>query len=181
VLRAAERPVIYLCLGPMTNLGELLRRDRELASRIAVVYYWGTLPGARRHDWNTLRDSTAVREVIEAGAVVYALDIEGPQQLIFDEELYAEIRRIPGPSAELIDRLHDDRRVRQFLRRGHFRAWGETVVLSLLEPDLIEYRPTSLSPATFRVGTWRPELARRAYLAILAAAAPPEDSTSIER
>jgi inosine-uridine nucleoside N-ribohydrolase len=160
----------YLCLGPLTNLARALGDEAAIAAKIGVVYYWGTPPWEAELSWNTERDTTAARIVFESGVTVYAIYLDGPQQLTFDRPLYDDICKLPSRGAKLIELLHRAPSSRAFLNRGHFRAWDETVVLCLLDPGVIELTASALRPAVFLVSAWQPLVARQVYVETLARA-----------
>ena len=58
-LRTTPHGVIYICLGPLTNLADALEGAPELASAISSVLWYGTAPNAPQPDWNAMRDATA--------------------------------------------------------------------------------------------------------------------------
>ncbi len=166
-LRAEAGRTTYLCLGPLSNLARALGDEAAIAAKIAVVYYWGTPPWEKELSWNTERDTTAARSVFESGVTVYAIYLDGPQQLIFDRPLYDEICKLPSRGAKLIELLHSAPSSREFLNRGHFRAWDESVVLCLLDPQVMELTVSARRPSVYLVSAWQPLIARRAYVETL--------------
>ncbi|MBD3322534.1 MAG: hypothetical protein GF350_15640, partial [Chitinivibrionales bacterium] len=48
-------PVVYICLGPLTNLAELLAKDKHSITKISRVLYFGNAPSSENRSWNTMR------------------------------------------------------------------------------------------------------------------------------
>ncbi|HUK81461.1 MAG TPA: nucleoside hydrolase [Verrucomicrobiae bacterium] len=159
-LTNAPGPVTYLCLGPLTNLADALRVDRELRQRLRVVIWYGN-----DGDWNGRRDPAAVRFVEQASVVVQAVARDAQVVPAFDEGLLAEIRAIPTPAARLIARVHEDERVQQLVRQGHLRLWDETAALLLVRPSLGKME--RLESGRWRLVAWNSDGARAAYLELL--------------
>ena len=65
--KAAPDPIVYLCLGPLSNLADALEGDPGLAARIRSVLWYGTPPKVSPAGWNALRDEAAREKVIAAG------------------------------------------------------------------------------------------------------------------
>ncbi len=102
---ASNRPLTYLALGPLTNLGAALRLDPNLADRIErVVAVMGRQPGHRFHpaqghsrvglmfghgpvfnDFNADSDLAAVAEVLRAGVSLHLVPYAAGRQWLYTE------------------------------------------------------------------------------------------------
>ncbi len=91
-IRAMDPPVTLCAIGPLTNLGELLRRAPELAEKVRLVLMAGSIrvgyggkpePDA---EWNVFRDLDASRAVFSApwDITIAPLDTCGTIQLTGD-------------------------------------------------------------------------------------------------
>lgn len=146
-LLARHDRVHYLCLGPLTNLADLLTHHAEAAKHLTAIQYWGSAPGAPEPTWNTARDPGAARTVFttasRAGIPIRALDLPDSLLLTYDADLAADVCRIEQPPARLLCELHSDDGVAALLRRDHFVCWDESAVLDLLFPDLFTWESVS--------------------------------------
>jgi len=167
VLAKTEAPVVYICCGPLTNLARQLERNEGLASEIEVVYYWGTLPDSEDSEWNTRRDLEAARKVFASDLTIYAIDVVGALQLRFDRDLSRAVASIETPPAALISRLHDSPGMRDFINQGRSRVRDEVLVLSLLEPRLIELESQPGSTTLYTLGEWSSFLTRKFFVDLL--------------
>lgn len=134
-LQDAEQPVVYLCLGPMTNLAALLASAPETVTRIKAVHHYGTRPGETPADWNTLADPDAARAVFATGLDIRPLTLPPGDEPRITEAFLESVARNESGAARLITVLHADPRVRQRVASGHLRLFDEAVVLRLANPD----------------------------------------------
>ena len=164
---AAPDRVWYLCLGPLTNLGEALKNDPELAQRIQLVIWYGTPPGAPKAGWNAERDPDAVQAVAAAGLPVEALQLPDDGAPVFDDELLSEVEKVGTPGAEAIAWLHSSERTRQLVHARHLRMWDDYVALCTMQPSLGEMAPVAGRTNWLQLTTFDAAAMRRAFLAEL--------------
>jgi pyrimidine-specific ribonucleoside hydrolase len=136
VLAATTEPVTYVCLGPLTNLADVLRRAPALRDRLSVVWFYGAPPTTTPAGWNVDRDPASATFVFASGIPIVAATLPEAQTLRIDDALLAQLMQTNTPAARLIERLHRDARVREHLRDPHVRAWDDTIALLLLAPSL---------------------------------------------
>ena len=167
VISKSQTPLTYVCLGPLTNLADLLRAQPSAVNRIASVLYYGLPATAPQPGWNTSRDKEAAEVVVHSGIPFYAVHL-GPEQLLtFDATLYDRITRVDTAAAGLITLLHRHEKAQTLLQANHFKAWDETVALYLDDPAIGTFQPMENQPSLFRLATWDRAAARTDYLTLL--------------
>jgi pyrimidine-specific ribonucleoside hydrolase len=167
VLSKSQDPVSYVCLGPLTNLADVLRVQPSAAKQIASVFYYGLPPTASEPGWNTSRDKAAAELVCNSGIPFYAMHLTPEQLLTFDVALYQEIAKLDTKPARLITLLHRHEKTQKLLSENHFIAWDETVALYLDDPALGVFDKTEKPDSVFRLVKWDRAEARADYPAIL--------------
>ncbi len=171
VVSENEQGMSYICLGPMTNLADVLKQDPAARDRIKSVFCYGTLPDDPNPDWNTARDMDAARVVFSSGIPVYALRPADEDLLEFDAAMTAEVQKLGAPAAKLIALLHRDERVRRLLAEGHMKAWDESVALYLDNPEIGSMENAGEKAgkhSVYRLCSWDKGAARAEYLETLA-------------
>ena len=159
--------VVYVCLGPLTNLADALKAMPDLPQRLRNVYVYGAAPGASS-DWNQRRDPEAFRAVALAKWNVYALAPPANLTATFDAQLLGDIDSLKTPGAALLTRIHADPRIQKLIREKHLRIWDEVIALFLENPRLGRIRVSNTKPPVYQLVEWDREKARREYLACLA-------------
>jgi pyrimidine-specific ribonucleoside hydrolase len=88
-LNKSTEQVIYLCLGPLTNLADAIRLDPTVKEKISRVIFYGSSPNAVDSNWNYTRDSKSADFVFKSGLNIHSLHIaQKKKSLMFDQNLY---------------------------------------------------------------------------------------------
>ncbi len=74
-LNKSAEQVIYLCLGPLTNLADAIRQDSVVKNKISRVIFYGTPPGALDPDWNYTQDCESADFIFKSGLNIHSLHI----------------------------------------------------------------------------------------------------------
>ncbi len=159
--------VIYLCLGPMTNLADALNADPGAAKKINRVIYLGDAPDSAHPGWNTLRDEASARAVFASGVPVYAIALPDDEYLGFDQRTYEGICRISTPAARLLCQIHAADAVQARIAENHLRIWDEMAVMYMNRPEYFSYDVFSGGGGYRRVGHADLAAIRAAYLKLL--------------
>jgi pyrimidine-specific ribonucleoside hydrolase len=167
-LKGSSDRVIYICLGPLTNLGDALKQTPELAGAISRVLWFGAPPNAAQPGWNARRDEAAWKQIAAAGLRVEVIrwQDEATAPLV-DEALLDELASVHSPSAELIVRLHSSGRGAELVRAKHLRLWDDLVALRFLNPSLGVMSPVAGQPGWSELTGVDPLAVRRAMAATL--------------
>ena len=167
-LKSSPYRALYICLGPLTNLGDALKQTPELAKAISTVLWFGAVPNAARPGWNARRDEAAWEQIAVAGLRVEVIrwpdDAAAP---LVDEALLDELASVDSPSAELIVRLHSSGRGAELVRAKHLRLWDDLVALRFLNPSLGVMSPVAGQPGWSELTGVDPAAVRRAMVATL--------------
>ncbi len=166
-LKAQPAPVVYLCLGPMTNLAEATRRNPEIKSKISRVIYFGDHPQSANPGWNTARDIDAASTVFASGMDVYCIHPAEKDLHPFDRNLLEKIDMIGSPAAQLVSTLHRGADVQKAIDQQHLMIWDENAVIYLENPELFKVGPAPAHAHLMRLKDFDPEEVSRAYLGCL--------------
>lgn len=167
-LAETANAITYVCIGPLTNLAEVLRINPAVVSRIKAVFYFGTPPGTDGvPSWNTQRDLRAAELVFSMAVPLYALQVKDEDLITFDSQLLNEIQAMDGAGARVLSLLHSHDKVKELIRQNHMRAWDETVALMLENPHLGDFEKAAAGGNVFLLGKWDKEGARKGFLRIL--------------
>jgi inosine-uridine nucleoside N-ribohydrolase len=158
-------PVVWLALGPLTNLADLLRADPAAAGRIVRVDYAGGNALTGTTDWNTARDTEAARVVFGAGIPIRVLTpIGAAKALRIDDALLRRLAGTDTPAARFIARLHADEKVQSHLGRGPAPAVDDTAALALIRPSAFGESPVAGAQHVRKVESLSAEAAQAAWL-----------------
>jgi pyrimidine-specific ribonucleoside hydrolase len=170
-LDALEQPVLYLCLGPLTNLAEALSLNAKIKEKISRLIYYGAHPDDTYSGWNTDRDPDSARLVFASGLDVYSMSLPEEKWLPFDQALYKEIDTIDTPAAHLVTSIHQGPTVAKLLSEGHFRVWDEMPVIFMNKPPLFRFVPSAGHEHVMALSDYNADGVRDAYVMLLSHAA----------
>jgi len=165
-LRNTEGGIFYLCLGPLTNLADAIRKSPEIKRKITRVLYLGGDPESAHPGWNTLRDTESARFVFNSGLRIFSLGLPEASWLPFDGRLYGEIQKIHTPSAHLLVRVHENPKIAELLWQNHFKIWDEMIVIFLARPSAFRFVPSS-SPRVKTLVSFHKEAVLKTYVKLL--------------
>ena len=170
-LKSFDGSLLYLCLGPLTNLAEALRGNPEVEDKISRLVYYGAHPDAPYPGWNTARDPESARLVFDSGIEIYSISLPREELLRFDEAFYGLIKGMKTPTAQLIASIHGSPDVKKLLSQGHFYIWDEMTVIYLNRPSLFKFSPEAEFANVMSLKEFKAEDVRDAYLKLLGLAA----------
>jgi len=131
----------YICLGPMTNLCDAIRKNPFIKVKISSVIFYGTPPDSQNPDWNYKRDPESANYVFNSGVNLYTFNIDKDRLLTFDETLFNAIKSMKTPASELIATTHNTEKITELLLNGHFKIWDEMIAVYLFYPSNFEFEP----------------------------------------
>ena len=166
-LNKSSEQVIYLCLGPLTNLADAIRQDPTVKEKISRVIFYGSSPNAVDPDWNYTRDRESADLVFKSGLNIHSLHIPQEKSLLFDQNFYDRIKTMHTRAAHIVTTLHDTPVITGLVEDGHFRVWDEMTIIYLNHPSLFELAPEEESARVMVLEDFRTDLVEQAYLKLL--------------
>ena len=153
-LKQTGRPVRILALGPLTNLGEALRREPSGAKAIAEIVAMGgavRVPGNlgdgdvfktsnKTAEWNMFVDPMAARIVFGSGAKMRLIALDATNTVPIDAAFLRDFEsRAHTPLARFVAQVlrsdHDT------IEQGIFYAWDPLAAVALLYPGVVKAMP----------------------------------------
>ena len=142
-LTSAKDPVVYLCMGPLTNLADAIRLSPVIKEKISLVLYYGSAPDQDQPGWNTLRDIDSAGEVFASGVSIYGANPPEQTWISFDSQLLEQIIQLDTPAAEIIEKVHDAPEIKKRMEEKHLYIQDELLVLYMNDPTLFSFEKTS--------------------------------------
>lgn len=166
-LKSSNDEIIYLCIGPLTNLADALRVDRTVRDKISYVLYLGTPPDAPNPGWNTTRDPDSAISVFKTGIPVFCIGLPNEQFPLFDATLLQRIKAIQTPAARFLVGLHEQPPVSKLIDEKHLRIWDEMAVLYMNQPGLFRFQPTEGGKGVMSLATYQANKIANLYVKLL--------------
>ena len=166
-LHSFGQPVLYLCLGPLTNLAEALTLNPEIKEKISRLIYYGAHPDNTDPGWNTARDQDSARFVFASGLDIASMSLPKEQWLAFDRALYEKIDAMDTLAAGLVASIHEGATVSKLLAEGHFYVWDEMAVIYMNRPSLFRFVPSPGHDHVMVLSDFNTHGVRSAYVKVL--------------
>jgi pyrimidine-specific ribonucleoside hydrolase len=165
-LNTVDCEVVYLCLGPLTNLADALRASPGIKKKISRVIFFGGLPGDPDPEWNFTRDPESAEFVYKSGVNIYAFYVPWKKSPPFDQKLYERIGHIDTPAARMVAALHKTPTISRLLSEGHFHVCDEMTAIFMNSPSLFKFVPTEISDV-MRLAAFQADKIQEVYVKLL--------------
>jgi len=144
-LRCAEKPIVVVCLGPLTNLADAVRTAPDIESKIEkILWYNDELHPPSGTNYG--HDPEAADFLLETGVPMDVISNVGRDAWTFDEAFLSLIESIDTPCAQRIAVAHRDPEVLERIRTGHLRLWDELLPVHLSHPELFRMEKLTVTP-----------------------------------
>lgn len=165
-LENEEERVVFLALGPLTNLADALAARPALADRIERVVWYS--PAEPLSGANYRTDTLAAHRVLASGIPVQAVAENPAARVAIDDALLDSVAAVPTAYARRIVAAHRAQPLARLVGTGHLQAWDDLAAVWLYAPELFDTRPAgeNLTCCTLRNGT-APGAPQGVMLAIL--------------
>ena len=130
-----EEKIVFIALGALTNLDDVLQARPELKERIAEVVWYNDrakpLAGA-----NYKTDKAAAKRVLASGVPVTVVGANPAIPISVTPALLDSISAVPTAYAQKIAHTHRTAPLAQLVDEGHLEAWDDLVAVYLFAPEL---------------------------------------------
>lgn len=146
-LEDEEAQVVYVALGALTNLNDLLTAHPSLKEKLQRVV-WYDSPADPESGANYKADPQAARQVLESGLRIDIIGANPHHPLIITPALIDTIATAHTPYARKIVSSHTTAPLAALVKARHLEAWDDLVALYLYAPELFDC--TALSDSVKR-------------------------------
>lgn len=149
-LISEDEPVIYLCMGPMTNLAAFLNGFPDLAGGISEVL-WYNSGGLDRSGTNFGFDEESALSVIESGLRIVIADASHQEMMKIDREFLGRVGAEKGKYPELIALSHSGEEILSKIDGHYLGLWDDNLPVYLTRPELYNITEASAGNVAFVV------------------------------
>ena len=139
-LKHTNEKIILVCLGPLTNIAQLVKKESTLLPKIErIIWYNESVKPLQGFNYEC--DKNAVNTVFESGLRVDVISNLAKEEALFDTSLYAVCRRSDMLLGEILYKVYSQPAVLEKLNQRHFRLCDDLVALYLTNPELFDINP----------------------------------------
>lgn len=132
--------ITLLCLGPLTNVAELLIEKPAMASRIERILWYNEKDPEFRSGFNYSAGNTLAEKVLNSGIRVDILSNLNLSDANFDLSFLSGLLPEQTKTAELISGFYRANDIPDERYKSHLRLMDELVAIYLLRPELFEMK-----------------------------------------
>ncbi len=134
-LAGSKDRIILVCLGPLTNIAQLVKTDAGLLSKVErIIWYNGSVKPL--YGFNYECDKQAADIVFKSGVRIDVISNLNAEGVLFDSVMYEVCRQSKTQLASVLYNVHRQKAVFEKLKQNHFRLADDLVALYLTNPEL---------------------------------------------
>jgi pyrimidine-specific ribonucleoside hydrolase len=145
-----NRSLIYVCLGPLSNLAYAIENNPGFINKIEKVLYAGDAPYANPKAWNTNRDKNAADKVFSSFDNIYELDISGGLEHFFSDNIINQILNSDNEVAGFFNKIHNLEAVKEEYK-GHLFLYDDIIPLYLQYPEFFASNHTKYGKSLIKI------------------------------
>jgi inosine-uridine nucleoside N-ribohydrolase/formylmethanofuran dehydrogenase subunit E len=134
-LRSSNEKLILVCLGPLTNIGQLLSKTPSLSVKIErVIWYNESVKPLQGFNYEC--DKANADLVFKSGVRIDVISNLNKSDAVFDSSIYAVCTISKTQLATNLHYVHSQPAALEKLKQNHFSMCDDLVVLYLTNPEL---------------------------------------------
>jgi inosine-uridine nucleoside N-ribohydrolase/formylmethanofuran dehydrogenase subunit E len=136
-LQNAEEKIILVCLGPLTNVAQLIKKDNILISKIErIVWYNESVKPMQGFNYEC--DKASADLVFGSGIRIDVISNLDKDQAFFDSSMVAISRKSGTQLAVAMNKVYSQPVVLEKLQQNHFRLCDDLTALYITNPELFD-------------------------------------------
>jgi pyrimidine-specific ribonucleoside hydrolase len=134
-LSSTNEKLILVCLGPLTNIGQLIKKTPALISKIErVIWYNESVKPLQGFNYECDKENADL--VFKSGVRIDVISNLSIGDAVFDSAMYAVCSQSKTELGTIIYNVHSQPVVLEKLKQNHFRLCDDLVALYLTNPEL---------------------------------------------
>jgi pyrimidine-specific ribonucleoside hydrolase len=134
-LKNSDEKIILVCLGPLTNIAQILKSNANLLSVVErVIWYNESVKPLKGFNYEC--DKESAETVFKSGVRIDVISNLGKSEALFDSTLYSVCGQCKTKLATVLYNVHRQKVVQEKLQQNHFRLSDDLVALYLTNPEL---------------------------------------------
>jgi len=136
-LSITNEKIIMVCLGPLTNMAQLIKNDPALLSQIQrIVWYNESVKPLQGFNYECDKDNADL--VFQSNVRMDVISNLKKEEALFDLPMYEVCKQSKTQLATILYNVHSQPAVFEKLNQNHFRLCDELVALYLTNPELFD-------------------------------------------
>jgi pyrimidine-specific ribonucleoside hydrolase len=135
VLKITDEKIILVCLGPLTNIGLLIKKNPEILSRVErIIWYNESLIPLKGFNYECDKDAADL--VFRSKMRIDVISNLNNNLAVFDTSFLNDCSTGKTQLAKILYKVHSQNIVLEKLKQNHFRFCDDLVAVYLTNPNL---------------------------------------------
>jgi inosine-uridine nucleoside N-ribohydrolase/formylmethanofuran dehydrogenase subunit E len=136
-LKSANEKVILVCLGPLTNIAQLIKKDASLMSKIErIIWYNESVKPLQGFNYEC--DKVSADQVFKSNIRIDVISNLNKDNALFDSSMYSTCKQSKTRLATVLRDVFSQPLVIEKLQQNHFRLCDDLVALYITNPELFD-------------------------------------------
>jgi pyrimidine-specific ribonucleoside hydrolase len=146
-----DERIILVCLGPLTNIADLVRKDANLLSKIErIIWYNESVKPLKGFNYEC--DKNSAELVFKSNVRVDVISNLNKDNALFDSNMYNVCSESNTQLGKILYSVFNQQVVLEKLKQNHFRLNDDLIALYLTNPELFAIN-TMTDKLNFRYNT----------------------------
>jgi inosine-uridine nucleoside N-ribohydrolase/formylmethanofuran dehydrogenase subunit E len=133
----ADEKITLVCLGPLTNIAKVIKKEPVLLPKIErVVWYNESVKPLQGFNWECDRDN--IDKVFQSDIRIDVISNLNKEGALFDLSMYEVCKQSKTQLANVLYNVHSQPVVFEKLEENHFRLWDDLVAIYITNPELFD-------------------------------------------
>ncbi len=134
-LNNANEKIVLVCLGPLTNIAQLIKQNAILLSKIErIIWYNESLKPLKGFNYECNKDAADI--VFKSGVRIDVISNLNINEALFDSTIFENCKQSKTQLAKTLYNVHSQQVVFEKLKQNHFRLCDDLVAFYLTNPEL---------------------------------------------
>ena len=136
-LKNSEEKIVLVCLGPLTNIAQLINKDPDITSKIErIIWYNESVKPLLGFNYECDKGSADL--VFKSKIRIDAISNLNKDNTLFDSSMFTVCRKSKTRLANVLNNVFSQPVVFEKLQQNHFRLCDDLVALYLTNPELFD-------------------------------------------
>ena len=131
-IKNEEEKVTLVCLGPLTNIAEVVKKDKEIFSKIDKIFWYCDGETGLNYKFN----KAAADIIINSEISLFKISSEGDQGIFLSDKIVNKFSKINSKYSRHISIAHNNAEVRELIKSNCLKLWDDLVPVFMLNPNL---------------------------------------------
>jgi inosine-uridine nucleoside N-ribohydrolase/formylmethanofuran dehydrogenase subunit E len=134
-LTNTDEKIILVCLGPLTNIAEMIKSKNNLLQGIdRIIWYNESVKPLKGFNYEC--DREGAETVFKSGVRIDVIANLGKMDALFDSTIYSFCGQSKTKLGTVLYNVHSQQAVQDKLKQNHFRLSDDLVAIYLTNPEL---------------------------------------------